>query len=168
MVSFPVAEARLADLARRGGLLSASEVAYGAGAAVLGRFGAPGSETMAPMLVRVRFRDLIARPDSSHLALRWEAAEPGGGLFPALDADITLSPAGEHATTLALAGVYRVLPGNTHGVPDPAAVRPAAEETIRTFVTLMTAAIAAPALAARPDSGTAGAGDSWPPVAQAP
>jgi len=30
-----------------------------------------------------------------------------GGLFPVLDADITLTPAGEQTTRLALAGVYR-------------------------------------------------------------
>jgi hypothetical protein len=39
--------------------------------------------------------------------LRWEATGPGGRLFPALDADITLTPAGEHATLLGLAGCYR-------------------------------------------------------------
>jgi hypothetical protein len=32
---------------------------------------------------------------------------PGGRLFPALDADIWLTPAGEHSIRLSLAGVYR-------------------------------------------------------------
>ena len=32
---------------------------------------------------------------------------PGGGLFHALDADISRTPIGEHSTRLSLAGVYR-------------------------------------------------------------
>lgn len=39
--------------------------------------------------------------------LRREAAGPYGRLFPALDADITLTPAGQQATVLELAGAYR-------------------------------------------------------------
>lgn len=58
-------------------------------------------------LVQVHFRDLVTREGSAVLALRWEAAGPRGGLFPALDADITLTPAGEQATVLELAGAYR-------------------------------------------------------------
>jgi hypothetical protein len=38
--------------------------------------------------------------------LRWEATGPAGRLFPVLDADITLMPAGEQ-TRLVLAGSYR-------------------------------------------------------------
>jgi len=45
------------------------------------------------------------------LALRWAAIGPGGALFPALDADITLRPCGEEACVLALNGVYRAPPG---------------------------------------------------------
>jgi hypothetical protein len=41
------------------------------------------------------------------LTLRWEATGFGGGLFPALDADITLSPAGSQECTLAIDGAYR-------------------------------------------------------------
>ena len=49
----------------------------------------------------------MARGLSAVLALRWEATGPGSRLFPALDADIWLTPAGEHSTRLSLAGVYR-------------------------------------------------------------
>jgi hypothetical protein len=39
--------------------------------------------------------------------LRWNAIGPGGRLFPALDANITLTAHGEQATWLRLAGAYR-------------------------------------------------------------
>jgi hypothetical protein len=167
-VSFTAAEVRLADLARRGWLLSASEVAYGAGTADLEKRAAPGSVPAMSRLVRVHFRELTARRNSAGLAFRWEAAGPGGGLFPALDADLMLSPAGEQATTLALAGVYRVpsvKAGDGLGLPIP---RPMAQETIRTFVDLVTAATTASVPGAERDSGRAGGGDSWPSAFQAP
>jgi hypothetical protein len=39
------------------------------------------------------------------------ATGPGGKLFPALDADIWLTPAGEYSARLSLAGAYRPPPG---------------------------------------------------------
>ena len=41
------------------------------------------------------------------LTLRWEATGPGGALFPTLDADITLTPAGPDTSLLTLDGAYR-------------------------------------------------------------
>jgi carbon monoxide dehydrogenase subunit G len=58
-------------------------------------------------LVRVHCREVVARDDTALLTLRWEATGHGGGMFPALDADITLAPAGEDATRLTLVGAYR-------------------------------------------------------------
>ena len=71
-----------------------------------------GSARWAPCralakLVKVHFLDVVTRGEAAVLALRWEATGPGGRLFPALDADIWLTPAGEHAARLSLAGVYR-------------------------------------------------------------
>jgi hypothetical protein len=42
--------------------------------------------------------------DFASMAIRWEATGPGGALFPALDADLKLTPAGEQATMLAVRG----------------------------------------------------------------
>jgi hypothetical protein len=167
-VSFTVAEARLADLARRGWLLTASEVAYGAGAAGLEGFGAPGSAPTMSRLVRVHLRAMIARRDSAGLALRWEAAGPGGGLFPALDADILLSPAGQQTTTLVLAGVYRVPSANVGDGLGLPILRRMGQETIRTFGDLIAAAITAPVPAEERNSGPADGGACWPPAFQAP
>jgi hypothetical protein len=166
-VNFTAAEARLADLARRGWLLSASEVAYEAGTADLERFDAPGSALGISRLVKVHYQAMIARRDSVGLALRWEASGPGGGLFPALDADVVLSPARYQTTTLVMAGVYRV-PSVTAGDGPglPIALR-MGQQTIRTFVDLMAAAITAPVPGEDRNSGPDG-GAPWPSAFQGP
>ncbi len=141
-VSFALAQARLVRLARAGGLLGASQGAYGAGLAGLVPADPPGYEPAVAGLVRVRFGDLIAQPDSAHVALRWEAIAPGGELFPALDADLTLSPAGDQATTLMLAGVYRLPPGTQGDGLDRTVARRVATTTIQAFLDRIVTAIA--------------------------
>ena len=103
-VSFPAARARLADLTCGGLLGSASQQAYSDGITGLARVGPLGSVPGLSRLVQVHSRDLKAGDDSAWLPLRWEVAGPGGGLFPVLDADITLIPAGTHSATLTLTG----------------------------------------------------------------
>lgn len=162
-VSFTAAELRLAGLAHRGWLLSASEVAYGAGTAGLEKRAPPDSAPAMSRLFRVHVRELTARRDSAGLALRWEAAGPGGGLFPALDADLILSPAGEQAITLALSGVYRVPSVSAGEALGPSILCWLGRETIRTFVDLT-----ATAIASVPGTERGSGGDSWPPAFQAP
>lgn len=55
--------------------------------------------------------DVMTRGEAAVLVLRWQATGPGGKLFPALDADIWLTPAGEYSARLSLAGAYRPPPG---------------------------------------------------------
>src|SRR5271165_1302511 len=106
-LSFPAAEARLADLARGGLLTPVPEGAYGDGLTGLVRVCPLGAVPGMSKLVEVHFLEVVTRGESAVLALRWEATGPGGRLFPALDADMSLTPAGEHSTRLSLAGVYR-------------------------------------------------------------
>jgi hypothetical protein len=106
-VGFDAAQAGLANLAHGGPLLAVSAEAYGEGLAGLALVGPLGSVRGMSRLVEVRFLDLVIRDEAAVLTLRWEAIGAGGRLFPALDADITLTPAGEHATLLRLAGAYR-------------------------------------------------------------
>ena len=154
-LSFRSAQARLAHLAQAGSLTSASEGAYGDGLASLIRVGPIGAVPGASKLVEVRFRDLVIRDDTALLTLRWEATGPGGGLFPALDADITLAPAGDQATRLTLAGAYRPpLAGLGAGL-DRAILHRVASATIRSLLSRMADALAEPhgaagAAAARP------------------
>ena len=143
-ISFRSARVRLANLAQVGSLTSASERAYGDGLASLVRVGPIGAIPGASKLVDVRFRDLVIHDDTALLTLRWEAIGPGGGLFPALDADITLAPAGERATRVTLAGAYRPpLAGLGAGL-DRAIMHRVATATIRSLLNRMVDAIAEP------------------------
>jgi hypothetical protein len=99
-------------------------------------------------LVEVRFGNLLDSDDHARLALRWEAAGRGSGLFPVLDADVTLSPAGENASVLTLVGVYRPPFGALGAQLDRAIFHRVATATIRGFVTRVADIIARPARAA--------------------
>jgi hypothetical protein len=153
-LGFNAAEARLANLARGGLLRRASDDAYrdlGSGLAQVGPLGAaPGMSK----LVAVRFSDIAVHEDFAVGALRWEATGPGGALFPALDADIKLTRAGDDATVLAVSGVYRPPLGGLGAGLDRVVMRRVAHATIRTFTHRIGAAITDPAAS----PGTAGTG----------
>jgi hypothetical protein len=166
-VSFALAQARLARFAQVGGLLGVSRGAYGSGLAGLIPVNPLGAESEAAALVRAHFADLTADHNSARMPLRWEAIEPGGNLFPALDADLTLSPAGEQATTLMLIGVYRLPPGTKGNGLDQAAEGRIAGTTIQAFLYRIAAAITLPGPASTWNGGITDHGGS-PPAALAP
>ena len=130
-VGLEVATCQLERLAGGGVLLAAAEHAYGAGIADLAE--AAGIAAQPSRLAGVAPGELTETVGSARLALRWEVISANGALVPALDADLTLSPAGEKATLLTLAGVYR-LPDQMGAVLAPAIVRCFAAVTIRSFV----------------------------------
>jgi len=137
---------RLAVLAQSGSLLTAAQAASsGTGASDgttgLTRVGPLGPVRGLSRVVEVQFGELIARDDSAQLALRWDAAGPGGGLFPALDADITLGRVDDQATTLTLTGVYRPPLGSVGAGLDQAILHRVAVATIRDFLGRVAAAI---------------------------
>lgn len=133
-VSFPAAQARLVNLARRGRLNGASRAAYADELSAVIRVGPFGDAAAASKLVRVRFLDPACRGDVMTLPLRWEATGVTGALFPVLDADITLSPAGQQGTRLALAGCYRVPLGGLGAGLDKAILNHVATATIRALL----------------------------------
>jgi hypothetical protein len=152
---FLAARDRLAALAHSGSLLTAAQAASdGAGAsdgsAGLTRVGPLGPVLGLSRVVEVQFGELVAHDDSAQLALRWEAAGPGGGLFPALDADITLSRVDDQATTLTLTGVYRPPLGSVGAGLDQAILHRVAVATIRDFLGRVGAAISSTEAAAGP------------------
>lgn len=163
-IGLPDARARLADLTRADRLLRASQGAYGTGTD-LAESGPLGWVWGLCRLVRVHARDQAAHDDAPRLALRWEVTGPGGEPFPALDADLTLTPAGKHATTLALTGVYRPPPGSQDEADGQATVRRVAEVTIGDFLDRIARSICGPAPADERDGGISGEGGSWPPPA---
>ena len=151
-VSFAVAWERLSRLGQNGALTGASEDAYGPG---LTRVGVAGFSK----LVRVQVRELSWTDQTAGLALRWEATGTGGALFPVLDADLTLTPAGE-GTILTMAGSYRPPLGAVGEVLDRAILRRVATATARGFVAQLAAQITG-------RLGSNGAGSAPPPEVKA-
>jgi len=133
-LSFPAAEARLANLARCGSLTRVSARAYGDGLTGLVWVAPVGTVPGVSKLVEVHFRDVVTRGESAVLALRWQATGPGGRLFPALDADMSLTPAGEHSTRLSLAGVYRPPLAALGAGLDRAVFHKVADATVRSLL----------------------------------
>jgi hypothetical protein len=106
-VGFQAAAAKLAALVRDGWLTQASADAYDSGMTGLARVGPLGEVPGISKLVRVYARDVLAQDHKAVLTMRWEATGASGALFPALDADITLTPAGPDRSLLTLDGAYR-------------------------------------------------------------
>lgn len=161
------ARSMLADLTGAGGLLIASQEAYGTGTG-LARSGSPRSAWGMCRLVTVHARDQAADRDSARLALRWEVIGPDGKPFPALDADVTITPDGRHATMLALIGVYRPPPGTPDDGDDRETIRRVAAATIQVFLDRMARMICPPALPGERDGEIASEGGPWPPSDPAP
>ena len=92
------------------------------------------------------------------LALRWQATGPGGGLFPALDADIWLTPAREHSARLSLAGVCRPPLGAPGTGMDRAVFHRVADATARSLLARVADVLARPRdpAATVPETGTDG------------
>ena len=151
-VHLDLARRQLERLARDGVLLGASEHAYGAG--ITGLVQAAGLTEGISRLVGVQPGDLTETEGCARMWLRWEAIGSDGTLFPALDADLTLSPAGENTTVLTLAGVYR-LPEHAGAGLDPGIVRCFADVTIDSFIARLACALMHPAGSAAP-AGRAG------------
>jgi len=146
-VTYGVALIRLENLARRGGLAAAAGDAYGEWGRDLARVGPLGPAPGLSRLVDVRSRPVVTHERSAVLALRWEAVGPGGGLFPVLDADLTLAPHGEPATLLALTGAYRPPLGAIGAALDRVVLRRVATATIQGFVDRIGNMVADPAAA---------------------
>jgi hypothetical protein len=143
-LGFPAAAAGLADLARAGLLTGVSQAAYGDGLTGLARVGPLGEVPGVSKLVEVHVLDVVTRGQSAVLAMRWQATGPGGGLFPALDADIWLTPAGEHSARLSLAGVYRPPLGALGAGLDRAVFHRVADATARSLLARVADVLARP------------------------
>jgi hypothetical protein len=148
-LSFTVAQARLVTLIGGGLLVSASAQAYSDGITGLAGVDPPGSALGLSRFCQVYCQNLKAGGDWARLALRWEVTGPGG-LVPALDADITLTPVGKHFSTLTLTGVYRTPLGTVSAGLDWGIWHEVATATIQAFLRLLTEAIGCPARVEEP------------------
>ena len=142
-LSFEAGRARLVNLLRDGALAGVSHAAYEAGIAVI-RVGPLGSVPGAGKLVRVRFLDPADRDGLLQVGLRWDATGIAGDLFPVLDGDLTLTPAGAGAARLALAGVYRPPLGWLGAKLDAAVLHKVADATLDALLRSVAATLARP------------------------
>jgi hypothetical protein len=132
------------NLAHRGGLNGASRAAYQDELSAVIRVGPFGDVAGASKLARVRFLDPVCRGDVMTLVLRWEATGITSALFPVLDADISLTPAGQQGTRLALAGSYRAPLGGLGAGLDKAILNRVATATIRALLRNIADTLASP------------------------
>jgi hypothetical protein len=132
---FDAARAALVQLAVSGALFGSAQDAYEGATGGSARVGVAG----ICRLVRVQTRELAGTTDAAGLAIRWEADGSGSRLFPVLDADVRLAPAGEHLTLLTLTGSYRPPFGRLGEVVDRAIMHRVATATVRRFLANMAA-----------------------------
>jgi hypothetical protein len=105
------AVAQLGSTIESGRLREVSDHAYGAGLAVLAQAGPPGDVRGLARTMQVRLSGPRERMSGVVYALRWEVSGPAGGLFPALDADLSLVRVDVGRTRLAIVACYRPQPG---------------------------------------------------------
>jgi hypothetical protein len=140
-ISIAAARARLANLVHDGGLSGTSETAYQDGLNHLLWAGPFGNSPGLSRLVRVQFLDPVDRIDSVTTGMRWEAIGVTGGLFPALDANITLTAEGDQHTRMTLTGVYRPPFGTLGAGLDRALLHKVATATIHSLMTRLSGAL---------------------------
>jgi hypothetical protein len=141
--AYPDARSALLRLTHDGWLSDASGDAYAEGLAGLVRVGPFGDVLGASKLVRVLLLEPVEREGSLTLSLRWEATGVMGRLFPVLDANIILIPAGENTSQLALAGAYRPPFAAVGQGVDRVLLHRVASATVRTLLRRMAGTIAA-------------------------
>ena len=155
-VPFAAARPRLMELVASRALADASQVAYEEGLAHV-----PSASRARPApLMRVRSLRPAHSADRVTAGLRWEAIGVPGGLFPVLDADLTLAPASPQAARLSLTGVYRPAFGYLDDGLDPAATGQVADTMVRALLRAAARYLA--------DSGAGGAGGHLRRAAEAP
>jgi hypothetical protein len=155
-LSFEAGRVRLLNLLGDGGLAGASHTAYEAGIAVI-RVGPLDSVPGAGKLVRVRFLEPADHDGLLQVGLRWEATGIAGDLFPVLDGDLTLTPAGPDAARLELAGVYRPPLGWLGARLDAAGLHKVADASFGTFLRSVAGTLASPVPATRQSAREPGA-----------
>ena len=160
-IGLAAARTRLGNLASCGVLLGASERAYGD--TIAGLAGA-GSAPGASELAGVRPGDITETRGTVQLPVHWEATAGDGSLFPALDADLTLTAAGDQTTVFALAGIFRPPPDLADAGVDHDIVCWFAAAAVRVFLARLASALVHPSGAAPQSPGrpSCSAWDSLP------
>ena len=141
---FAAARAQLARFVDGGGLTVVSQDVYEGALTGLIRVGPFGDVPGVSKVVQVRFLGPVERGGATTVWLRWEATGPAGGLFPVLDADLLLGPAGLEKTCMTLNGCYRPPLGRLGAGLDRAVLHRVATATIRNLLRGIADALAEP------------------------
>ena len=136
-VSIGAARTRMAALVDDGWLGRASAAAYQEGISRMLWARPPDGMPDVPRLAQAHFLDPVHRDAVTTMGMRWEAIGVTGELFPALDADITLTAEDGQHTRVTLTGVYRPSPGTLSGGLDRALLHQAATATVGSLLTRM-------------------------------
>jgi hypothetical protein len=131
---FGWAVARLGSTIESGWFGEVSDHAYAAGLAVLARTGPPGDVRGLAKTVQVRLSGPRERTTGAAYALRWEASGSVGGLFPVLDADLSLIRVDASRTRLAIIACYRSAPGTLSVRLDSLLLSRMARTTLRSLL----------------------------------
>jgi hypothetical protein len=140
-IGIGTARTRLADLADGGWLATACAAAYQDGLGQLLWAWRPEDTPGRSRLAKLHFLDPIHRLGSTIMGIRWEATGNAGWPFPALDANITLTPEGGQHTQITLTGVYRFPPGPPGAGLDRLLLHQAATAAIGSLLTRLTGAL---------------------------
>jgi hypothetical protein len=141
-VGFAAARTRLGKLASGGLLRGASEHAYGE--TITGLADIAGAAAGASQLAGVCPGDITETRGRAQLPVHWELTAREGTLFPVLDADLTLTPAGDQTTVFALTGIFRSPPDLADAGLDHEIVYWFATAAIRVFLARLASALAHP------------------------
>jgi hypothetical protein len=136
-VGIGAARARLVHLAHGGWLGGASAAAYQDGLDQLLWVGPFGEMPGLSRRVHALFLDPVDRDGSVTMGMRWEATGVTGRLFPALDANITLTSEDGQNTRVTLTGAYRSPLGALGTGLDRALLHHVATATISSLLTRM-------------------------------
>jgi len=140
-IGIGTARARLAGLAAGGWLATACAAAYQDGLGQLLWAWPPEGTPARSRLTESHFLDPVHGPGSTIMGMRWEATGIGGLPFPALDANITLTPEGVQHTQIMLIGVYRSPLGPPGTGLDRLLLHQAATAAIGSLLTRLTGAL---------------------------
>jgi hypothetical protein len=140
-LSLRAARDGLDDVLHADGLGHQSSGAYADGLALLLRVGPRGAASTLSKQVLVHLLDPRPVGNSVVVPLRWEATGPSGRLFPALDANLGLTPAADDSTLLSIVGRYEPPFGGIGERLDHAVLAKVAEATARSLVQRMSALI---------------------------
>ncbi len=141
---YQMAASRLTDLLYGDGLSTATDEAYEAGLCMMSmRVGPAGDVAALSKQVRVELLPPRMTPTELRVSLRWVATGITGRLFPALDADLTLSRTSPDVSTITIDARYQPLLGAVGAQFDRALLSRAADRTMEALLRRLASVLAA-------------------------